>query len=455
MKVIAQTLSVLFAMVLIFISACTEPTTIGTDLLDQDQADIRFIDTFTLRTATIKEDSVRIYDPNPQAQFLNYLCGNYSDPVFGSVTSDLYIQFRNGDSNPPDFMNARIDSLILKLEYDSSGMYGNFNQMQTLEVFRINEFIDNDTSYYSNRSFAVGNTLLGSANFRPRFDDTDSLTVLTYFNGDTSAILQPPHLRINLEDQTLIDLLTNLDSVDYEDDNFIQAFNGLFVKATMPTQAMMSFNLSTDVSGLTIYYKTIDDEHAQYEYDIFSSTLKHSNYKHDFTGTPVNDALGNRTIGDSILYLQGLSGPNIEVEIPYASTLRDQVIVNKAELVFTIESDINDPVFFPVDQIILTERNDEGTLVVISDVLFSLSRSDLGLFGGRVEETTNSSGQVVNTYSLNISSHFQNIIDGDASPVIVLRVFPKQERASRVLLYGPNHSRFPAKLNLTYTNLNQ
>ncbi|MEM8906711.1 MAG: hypothetical protein AAGD05_02595, partial [Bacteroidota bacterium] len=82
-------------MLLIFVSACTEPIPIGTDLVEQDQADIRFIDTFTIVAKTIAEDSVRIFDPNPQVQFDHYLCGNLNDPVFGSVTADLYIQFRN------------------------------------------------------------------------------------------------------------------------------------------------------------------------------------------------------------------------------------------------------------------------------------------------------------------------------------------------------------------------
>ena len=153
--------------------------------------------------------------------------------------------------------------------------------------------------------------------------------------------------------------------------------------------------------------------------------------------------------------MQGLSGPNIEIEIPYTSTLRDQTIINKAALVFTIASNVDDPNFPPIDQIILTQRNDNGTLVVISDVFLSLSRDDLSLFGGQVEETMTASGEMVRTYTLNISSHFQEMVEGRVDNTLVLRVFPKQERGSRVILYGPNHSRYPAKLNLTYTNLNQ
>lgn len=455
MKIIAQTRFVLSAMVLILISACTESTPIGADLLEQDQSDIRFTDTITIRTSTITEDSVRTFDPNPEAQFDSYLCGNYTDPVFGSMISDLYVQFRNSISNPPDFTNTTIDSLVLKMEYDT--IYGNPDAIHNFEVFQINEFIPNDTTYYSDRAFAVDNQVIGSKMFRAAILDSDSLFVRDFTIQDSILIRKtPPHLRINLSESNpaLTNLLTSLDSMDYTDsESFISAFNGLYIKAVSSTQSMLSFNLTTETSGLTIYYKTPAGENAQYEYSIFNSNVKHTNFRHDFSGTPIQNAFNDQSIGDSILYLQGASGPNIEVDFPFATTLRNQIIVNKAELTFTIATPIDEAIFKPVEQLILTRRNDDGVLVVIPDVLFALTLSELDeLFGGTV---TTDNGLMLQTYTMNISAHLQNIIEGDQASTVILRAFPKQELGSRVILYGPGHSKYPTTLKLTYTKLNQ
>ena len=455
MKIIAQTRFVLSAMVLLIISACSESTPIGADLLQQDQSDIRFTDTLTLHTSTIREDSVRIFDPNPEAQFDSYLCGNYTDPVFGTAISDLYIQFRNSSSNPPDFTSTTIDSLVLKLEYDT--IYGDPDVIHNFEVFQINEFIPNDTSYFSDQVFSVDNQIIGSKMFRAAVLDSDSLFVREFTIQDSILIRKtPPHLRINLSESNpaLANLLTSLDSMDYVDsESFISAFNGLYIKSVSPNQSMLSFNLTAVNSGITIYYKTPAGDNAQYEYSIFSSNVKHTNFRHDFSGTPVETAFNDQSIGDSILYLQGASGPNIEIDIPFATTLRDQIIVNKAELTFTIATPTDETIFTPVEQLILTRRNDDGVLVVIPDVLFALTLSNLsGLFGGSI---TTDNGLMLQTYTMNISSHLQSIIDGDQPSQIILRAFPKQETGSRVILYGPGHSQYPTKLKLTYTNLNQ
>ena len=64
MKIIAQALLVLSAMMLTIVS-CTRSTTIGADLLEQDQASIKFTDTITLTTATHIEPNVCLLYTSP------------------------------------------------------------------------------------------------------------------------------------------------------------------------------------------------------------------------------------------------------------------------------------------------------------------------------------------------------------------------------------------------------
>ena len=73
-------------------------------------------------------------------------------------------------------------------------------------------------------------------------------------------------------------------------------------------------------------------------------------------------------------------------------------------------------------------------------------------------------GVTLTKYIINISGHFQKIIDGEEENSLNLtsgveqtnfypRIMPKAITPSRVIFYGANHPLYPLKLNLTYTRL--
>ena len=220
---------------------------------------------------------------------------------------------------------------------------------------------------------------------------------------------------------------------------------------------MLSFNLLSPTSGLTVYFheEANPERISQYQLGVTSLSTRLSAFEPELSPL-VSSAISNPTTGDSILYLQGMAGPFIQIDIPYAEAFRDQIIVNKAELEFTVASQQDMDLFPPSEQIVISQRNADGEFSVISDASFSADRSVnttlelFELFGGNLIKDDN-----ISTYTMNISSQLQSIIDGDTdSPTLFLSVYPKHERASGVILYGPKHPQFPAKLNLTYTTLN-
>jgi hypothetical protein len=54
---------------------------------------------------------------------------------------------------------------------------------------------------------------------------------------------------------------------------------------------------------------------------------------------------------------------------------------------------------------------------------------------------------------MNISAHFQDMIDGLVSNKLIITAFPKPEDAAFVTLLGAKHSLYPIRLKVAYTNV--
>lgn len=440
----------------IIINSCNDPSPIGSELLQEDQVDIFFTDSITLVASTLKEDRILTYDPNPSTINDNFLLGDYTDPVFGTVNTGIYAQLTL-DFNPPDYEGALVDSVVLTLQYDSLGTYGQLDQdLFSLGIYRVTENIDRESDYFSDDSFIVdeANPLAEVLDFSPKVSSMDSLQdIIDYrFNSDGDTISIPPSLRIRFSNFFGGELV-NYDSVIYANNtSFLEQFNGIHVRPLAQTPGMLSFDISSlSASGMTVYYRQ-DTINTQYEYSFSSRFVQFNSFEHDFQNTTIDNFFDDTTLGDSLLFLQAMSGPNIKIELPNIDDLQN-IIVNKAELEFTVASDVdgdNLNNYPPIETMIAADIGDDGEFVFLSDVLVGNN----GSFGGFLIDEVGEQGEAIQVYRMNISAHFQQIIDGLRDNTIYLRAFPKQEQAGRVVIYGPGHSTYPMKLKLTYTNLN-
>ena len=179
-----------------------------------------------------------------------------------------------------------------------------------------------------------------------------------------------------------------------------------------------------------------------------SLSTKVISYTHDYAGSEIEPFIEDPALGDSLLFLQGYSGVNAKVTLNDLSNLQD-VIINRAELeVFGTILD-EDKEFYPLpEQLIAAEIVDEE-LSLVRDFSFSTSVGNVSLSGGDKEDFEENIYQ----YKLNLSTHFQEIVDGDASNEIILRLFPKPSNVRRMAIFGPGHSTYPMKLVITYTQL--
>ncbi len=438
---------VLFLPAVFWISSCTKPTLVGSELLDQDEADLRFTDTLTLRAATIREDSIQTFNlDNP---FNSFPCGYFQDPLLGTVRAEIYAQFREGSLDPPVFEDPRLDSLVLTLAIDTLGTYGRFNEPYEIEVRRIVEELDNEMEYTSDMTFDIDATPIGQIveNVDLALPDSFLLNV----QGEKQEAL---FVEVRLDDQLGLDMF---DTTWYAEGAFIQQLRGLHISIanSNPTEGMLNFDMNATFSRLRLFYRNVTSEPdtvaSVYDFNISGTTTpRHVNLQHDFSTGIVEPFFEDQTLGDSLVFLQSMAGPNVELEIPYFGDLGN-IVVNKAELEFfaALLPGDSELVFPPDLQLIIAAENEEDELIVVDDVFLNPLA-----FGG-VPEEVEVDGETVVKYNMNVAAYLNTLLaDGNANnPKLILRSAFKQERSNRVVLYGPGHSRFPAKLNLTYTNI--
>ncbi len=459
MKQIVKALMVL--MVGLWLVNCNDPTTIGSDLLDGDELNFDFTDTITLVGQVVEDgDSIITYPGTIGLGLESFLVGVIEEPIFGRTESSIFVNPYLTNNEIPKFargeffqdLQLQLDSIILVLPYDTSGIYGDtINESFSIDVFELEEGLDREETYYSNQSFAYNPIPIARAeNFRPR-PYTRLQTLFPNENSDIYDTLETePQLRIRFtpefEDRffpTFID-----DTLNFQNDTlFLNFFKGLHIRSASnsSTQGMLSFDLNVVNSGISVYYKTKDGP-AVYRFTVSGEPVSMTHFEHDYSGSLVGDFLNNDpSEEDSILFVQGMAGVSTIFEIPYSESW-DNIIVNKAELEIPVLSHPDDNLILdPARQLALEEVMEDGSTRLINDfgIALTLGTSFTFAFGGNILNGEK--------YLVNMSSQFQDMIAGGASKKIKVTVLNKPNRASRTIFAGTKHEPVPFRLNLSYT----
>lgn len=348
----------------VLISGCKKPeNSLGLDVQpEEDALGLNQIDTITLITYTLREDSLRT------DEFSRNVIGSYVDREMGTFTAATYFHLRTAAQNlsfSPD--SITIDSVVLSLRYNS--YYGNLNP-QTFRVYRLTEYINHDSIYYSNKIplYDAGTDWVepGFETFTP--DPFSTVSIGT----DTAA---PPQLRLRLKN-ALGDLFINASSSDLANsDAFVQFFNGLIVLPDNPSQqteegALLYFDLLDSYSKLTIYYRDTVNGEADtlaLNFPISGESARITHSSMNYAGSQVEQHLNDTTLGETKFYVQALAGLKGAVVFPYLENLRDvPVVINKAELILPLEYYIGSS-YFPVEKLLLVTLNDEGNEITLPD----------------------------------------------------------------------------------------
>jgi hypothetical protein len=448
-------------------TSCNEPSLIGADVIDTDRPDVLSTDTLTLFSSSVKDDSIRTY--NGLSLLPTYLCGILEDPIFGKSTSEINAQLRVAGSAPDTtfFQNissgmTQLDSVVFILEYDQDKFFGNDITQQDVSVYRLDESMSNLETYYSNDSFLAGNKIFSGTINPSQFD---SLTVI---GGDTVRV---PLMRLVLDKAEALALplfsdilFKDFSSYQYyeSDDTLLQVLNGVKVlveNSTTTKDLMMAFKLSTSsVSGMFLHYHSATDT-SLYRFRFTSNGAQMARFEHDYTGSPVEpfiDGIDDEIDGgEEFIFIQGMQGLNGKIRIPYTSGLKNPII-NQAQLKLTLATMVPDDVTFyrdnPLEQLFLSKKNADGELIIIADLNTAIEVGSLtGFFGGNLVEKTENN-IVISTYTMNISEHLQDIINGvETSDEIFISTISKAQSANRSIIFGTGHPTYAPRLNVTYT----
>jgi len=458
------------------IFSCSEPTLIGSELLEEDRVSLNFTDQTPITGQTVQGDILQTYSPFAAAKLDNSLLGSFDDADFGTGEASIYTQFSLGFQAAPDVVGATIDSIILSLAFDTTlAGYGNLAQTFDIEVFSIQEDLQNVESYFSDQTFQISRQPIGTASITPSLD---SLVLDSYITDSLTFDTVAPHIRIPLNETYGTLFLQAQDTAIYESNTaLLEAFKGIHIKATNNDGGILNLDFAQLISRISLFYSTpgkgLQKIKHEYRFDFNEANSRLVNLSSDFSGASVEPFIG--TALDSLLFVQGMQGLNTEISFPNLSNLQD-IIVNRAELEFTVARSANTVAGFPLPtQLSITTLEEDG-LNLISDlqsvIIQQGALNSLENFGGQVVEEMEN-GVLLLKYKINISDHFQKILDEEVEnkvtisagveqsilrisgqPFRLYDILPaKASNASRAAFFGPNHSQYPVKLNLTFTKI--
>lgn len=447
--------------------SCNKISPFGSELLDDQLGEYGYTDTLSLRCTIEQEEDIYTTDRSNGSPYM--LCGEINDPEFGKTTAELYtLAGLPATAIRFDTTKTIVDSIVMYLKYDVSGVYGDTTTEQVLRVFQLEEKLQYDKDYRAKDALRAGKEL-GNVRFIPRPSRKDSLSVAA----------KAPYLRIKL-DNNFGKSLTRLDSASLVNDTILYEKIKGFKIACAPANggdmgAMLAFNLNDPNYSLIRMYFREDTVKKRFDLSLtegrLAETNKFNHFIHEYGSSKAGQQIGKQNA--DLLYLQGAQGIRIKLEIPYVANL-DNIVINKAQLVLTALTP-SSGALPPPGQLSLTEtivrsltRADSSIIKslvgnyqqdLISDMYISLGSDlsgGLGQFGGRpVSETVN--GTAVKRYKMTLTDRFQAMVDDKTDntrlKTLYLKVHPNRNFASRGIFYGPKSTEFPAKIELKYTKL--
>lgn len=395
---------------------------------------INFVDTFSVTTQVVQEDSLRsdlsIYN----------LLGLYHDPIFGPMSSSIYTQILLTGVNLDFGTTPVLDSVVLTLDYEA--LYGDTASPMTINVYELGTKLDKSNDYYSNQYTTFNTTAIGNITFTPNLNDSVNVA----FDGENKA----PHLRITLNNSFGQDILDGNSEELSNNEKFTDYIKGLYITTadsvsntslTAGQGSIVSLNMNSALSTVTIYY----NDTTKYDFTINTDAVKYSRFAHNYTGTDVEAHLTNSPSKDTtITYVSTMAGVKTKLEIPNIKNIANDgaVVINKAELVVTVENGTEGSFDTPLESISLVGIDENGEDFFLPDFFEGISH-----FGGSYDDGDK-------TYKFNIARHINDLVygnDGNYGLYIVANGGSITTRRS--VLTSEKNTTVKIKLNITYSKI--
>jgi hypothetical protein len=428
--------------------SCKKKGTLAPGFNNNDLLGI-FSDTSTVKT------SQRLIDSLATAKTTLNLLGIINDEVFGVTSAGFATQLHLSSSsvtfgNPQEL---KCDSIILSLETDAG--YGLVLTPISVSVFEITDNLNFDNTYYNTTKINYQKEPIGSKSFKLNF--TDSVIL--------DGVKASPHIQIKLK-STFGDKILQQGGFATNND-FLNLVKGIYVVPTnkysvsvggsaykmfpgyewgvLPGTGSVSYlDLISTVSRITIYYtNTNTGISSKYLFNINNQCARFNTFQHNYSTTPVENALNNTSVDSTLLYLHSMAGVSVKIELPYLSAYKTEgkIAINKAELIIPITPGTTSPFTLP-DRLVLVAIDSLGQDLFIKDYFESESH-----YGGSYNAT-------LGAYTFNITRHVHQIINEDKKNYgFYLYVSGRAVNASRAILQNEKSLSSPLKFNLIYSKI--
>ena len=305
----------LFSASVFFFTSCTKPDIqFGQELINISNTQIVMVDTFSPKLSTVYIDSFITSGKG------DGLTGGYTDPVFGKINAQSYLEIapppHNKDytgTGSSIYDNTVYDSLSLIIKLQSGNYYGDTTKQIQINVHRLAELItppNNGSVMYNVNTTAVYPTALGSGTF-----------TIYPARTDTVAIKLDNALGVELYNK-----LKNSNDVDMQNtSNFLLYFNGLRISSPALSNLAIGYK---DSVIMRLHYRKfgmyVTNEHS--DFTISNTGHHYSNITIDRTGTPVAGINSvNREIPSEQTnnkgYLQAITGTMVKITFPTVSDI--------------------------------------------------------------------------------------------------------------------------------------
>lgn len=381
------------AIIILLVNSCKkDPYQLGIGLLPPtDTLTVKTSDTASFVAYSVLQDSIRTDETTLS------ILGSMVDPVFGTTTAGLYMQYKLSAEAPDFGINPVLDSLILQIPYGT--IYGDTSALQTLKIYEMSKSINVDSVYYSTSSVENYGIPLASYTYKPaRYD---SLLV------GTSKV--SPRIRISLTKLTnyfgnkllsapASDLRTNV--------NFLSFMKGLYIESSRAGYggALMGFS-PTDVNSNIVMYYHNDTVPQHFNFYCTSSCARFNHFDHYqyMNATPElrqQVVQKDTSLGKNNIYIQGLGGIRVRLRMPFLNTFgkSGKIAINEALMTFTNAE--TDTTLAPIARLTLVTVDTAGNVAFIGD-----ENEGNSYFGGYYNPSAH-------VYRFRISRYMQQVIDG-------------------------------------------
>lgn len=436
-------------------TGCNEPDDFGAGFVEGESLPINFDQVFDLRGTTTATDSEITLNQATRGGDSLLLVGNFHDPAFGNMNAISYFQMRPlPNINIGGLNDVTCDSVVLDLRVARTRVYGDTSLSFTMTVHRLDDPLLNDT-------------LLRSNEFKP-FDPNPL--------GSFDNIKITPNTRVETSDTTSVSFFLSthldpsfgqeffLDSNIYESvSEFLPFFRGLVLQVEPNDQSpVFGLNIfrrnpggwSPGDTRLRVYYSNPDTS-GVLSFGLQDIMPRYVTYEHDYTGMPVEPFITEEIGEPEYLFLEGAGGVRPRIVLPDLDQYEGKSI-KVAYLELAIADDFNgrrNEDFIIPGQLAVSSLTDAGNLSILDEFIrFQTAGILQSQFGGN-PVPGEIDGKPVLIYRLNISQYMQSYLNGVRSGVLIPTVFGSPKRVNRVILYGPGHPEFAARLKIIYTDI--